>query len=191
METINAVGLACPLPVVKAKKALREMKGEGEVLVYVDNKTAAENLEKLAKSLKCGYSVTETGENRFEVKITKTSEANAVNAGDTIIAISSDKMGEGDPKLGESLMKAFIYALTESDTPPSKIIFYNCGAKLPVNGSPVLDDLKLLEEKGISIYTCGACLNHYGLTESLAAGEITNMYAIVEMLGGAERIIKP
>lgn len=190
MNIIDATGLTCPLPVVKARKALREIES-GEIMVYVDNKTSAENLEKLAKSLKCGFALGGKAP-RYEVKITKTQDAGGVGGvGDTIVVIEGVTMGKGDDALGESLMKAFIYALTESDAMPSAVVFYNGGAKLPVAGSPVLDDLKTLEQKGVPLYTCGACLNHYGLTESLAAGEITNMYAIVEMLHGAAKIIKP
>ena len=46
---INAMGEACPMPVVKAKKAFNE--GATGVEISVDNKVAVENLEKLAKSL--------------------------------------------------------------------------------------------------------------------------------------------
>ena len=46
---INAMGEACPMPVVKAKKAFNE--GATGVEISVDNKVAVENLENLAKSL--------------------------------------------------------------------------------------------------------------------------------------------
>ena len=53
MEQIDARGQACPLPVVRAKKALSAM-GEGVLEVLVDNETAVHNLEALAKTLKVG-----------------------------------------------------------------------------------------------------------------------------------------
>ena len=43
----------------------------------------------------------------------------------------------------------------------------------------------------MEILTCGTCLNHYGLTEELAVGSVTNMYAIVEKLAGAGKVVKP
>jgi len=49
----------------------------------------------------------------------------------------------------------------------------------------------LLESQGVEIMTCGTCLNHYGLTEQLAVGSVTNMYAIAEKLMGAARVIRP
>jgi len=39
--------------------------------------------------------------------------------------------------------------------------------------------------------SCGTCLNHFGLKEQLAAGEVTNMYDIVDQLRTAARVIRP
>ena len=69
--------------------------------------------------------------------------------------------------------------------------FYNGGATLTAEGSDSLEDLKHLEEQGVEILTCGTCLNYYGLSEKLQVGSVTNMYAIVEKMTGADKIIKP
>ena len=71
------------------------------------------------------------------------------------------------------------------------MLFYNGGAKLTVEGSASLEDLKSLQAQGVEILTCGTCLNFYGLSDKLAVGEVTNMYAIVEKLNGASHIVKP
>ena len=47
------------------------------------------------------------------------------------------------------------------------IAFYTEGVKLLVSGSPVLEQLKALEEKGVRLIACGTCLNHYGLADDL------------------------
>ena len=39
--------------------------------------------------------------------------------------------------------------------------------------------------------TCGTCLHYYGLAERLAVGGVTNMYAIVETLANAGKVIQP
>ena len=70
METIDARGQACPLPVVRAKRALSEM-GEGALEVLVDNETAVRNLEALAKTLKCACSSERRGEAQFAGRIEK------------------------------------------------------------------------------------------------------------------------
>ena len=41
---VDALGDACPLPVVKAKKAISELQGAGQVEVLVDNEIAVQNL---------------------------------------------------------------------------------------------------------------------------------------------------
>ena len=70
-------------------------------------------------------------------------------------------MGEGNDELGHVLMKSFIFAVTQLDELPKKMVFYNGGAKLTVEDSPALEDLKSLAEQGVEIMTCGTCLDYY------------------------------
>ena len=51
--------------------------------------------------------------------------------------------------------------------------------------------MKSLEAQGVEILTCGTCLNHYGLTDSLRVGSVTNMYVIAEKMTRAGLIVKP
>ena len=108
-----------------------------------------------------------------------------------VVAISSDKMGEGSDELGHILMKSFLYALGQQDELPDAIIFYNGGAHVTCQESPALEDLKSMEAQGVEITTCGTCLYHYGLRDQLKVGSVSNMYAIVERLTGADLVIKP
>ena len=48
-----------------------------------------------------------------------------------------------------------------------------------------------LESQGVEILTCGTCLNHYGLSEKLAVGSVTNMYQIAQILTEAGKVIRP
>ncbi|MGN0986897.1 MAG: DsrE family protein, partial [Otoolea sp.] len=68
---------------------------------------------------------------------------------------------------------------------------YNGGVKLAVEGAVSVEDLKSMEAQGVQILACGTCLNYYGLTEQLAVGSVTNMYAIVEELNAAGKVIRP
>ena len=88
-------------------------------------------------------------------------------------------------------MKGFLFAVSQLPELPRTMLFYNGGASLTCKGSGSLEDLKSLEAQGVEILTCGTCLNHYGLTEELAVGGVTNMYAIVEKLAGAGKVVKP
>ena len=108
-----------------------------------------------------------------------------------LVVLSGNTMGSGDSRLGTSLMKAFVFALTKQDQLPDTILCYNTGAYLTCADSDTLEDLKLLESEGVTILTCGTCLDFYGLKEKLAVGGVTNMYDIVERMENASRIIKP
>ena len=109
----------------------------------------------------------------------------------TVVVVSSDRMGEGNDELGKVLIKGFIFAVTQLDTLPKTMLFYNGGATLTAEGSDSLEDLKSLEAQGVEIMTCGTCLDYYGLKEKLQVGTVTNMYSIVETMAKAGRIVKP
>ncbi|ONI46959.1 hypothetical protein AN643_00155 [Candidatus Epulonipiscioides saccharophilum] len=108
--------------------------------------------------------------------------------GGHIIVIDSDSMGTGDPILGKLLLKGFIFSLTQTLPIPQKIILYNRGVFLSTEIEDTINDLKLLENLGTEIVSCGTCLNHYQL--QLKVGTPTNMYEIVEWQTAAKKIIK-
>jgi len=88
-------------------------------------------------------------------------------------------------------MRGFFHTLQELDTLPDKIIFYNSGVKLTVNGSDVLEDIRELAQAGVEMLVCGTCLNFFSLTDRLAVGTISNMYEIADVLTSAGRLIRP
>ena len=205
MIKVNAIGDACPIPVVKTKNAIRELGGSGVVEVSVDNEIAVQNLLKMAKQKEyeaefekksnTEYIVTinvNGGEVSDAKPVTKaTVKSDEIKLKETIVVIDSDKMGDGDEEFSKTLLKGFIYALSSQDIPPAKILFYNTGVRLTTEGSASIEDLKVLENAGAKIYSCGACLNNYGLTEKLSVGEVTNMYDIVSYLMEADLVIRP
>ncbi|MBP2651662.1 MAG: selenium metabolism protein YedF [Firmicutes bacterium] len=201
-ETLDARGKACPIPVVETKKVLATLNVGDSVEVAVDNFIAVQNLSKMAAQKHFQVFSEKKAENDYLVTLTvtgtssKESAEKTVRISDssvdkTVVVLSSDKMGEGDEKLGRILMKGFIYALTEQEQLPETILLYNNGAKLSVEGADSLADFKLLESQGVEIMTCGTCLNHYGLTEKLGVGSVTNMYVIAEKQMQATKIVKP
>ena len=111
--------------------------------------------------------------------------------GNFVVAVDGDTMGRGSEELGKTLMKGFLFAVSQLPELPKTILFYNGGARLTAEGSDSLEDLRNMEAQGVEILTCGTCLNFYGLTEQLAVGGVTNMYAIVEKLAGAGKVVKP
>ena len=200
MIQVNAMGDVCPVPVVKTRNALMQLSGAGSVETLVDNATAVENLTRLADFLHAAVHSEQLGEGRYRVVITKgdapvEAPESIVCAPcakpNTVVVLSSDKMGSGDDELGSALIKAFVYAMSQQETLPDTVLCYNGGAKLSCEGSAALEDLKAMAAQGVEILTCGTCLNFYGLTEKLAVGAVTNMYVIVEKMSAADRLVRP
>ncbi len=203
LTTVNAIGDACPIPVVKTIKAINALTGPGTIETHVDNETAVENVTKLAAGKGFAVSSEKVDDNHYVIRIEADGAATvdekeadtvctiAPKKGKVVAAIASDCMGHGDDELGRALMKGFIYAVSQLEELPDTILFYNGGAKLTTEGSVSLEDLKGMESQGVEILTCGTCLNFYGLSEKLAVGSVTNMYSIVEKLFGADKVIKP
>lgn len=203
MITVNAIGDACPIPVVKTRKSMETIKGSEVVETLVDNEIAVENLKKMAGQM--GYQVKdqklEEGKYSVQIMVTEAEKTEKIQAdicdcrptaaSDKVVVIRSNVMGEGDPELGKVLIKGFIYALSQQEELPKTILFYNGGACLTCEGSASLDDLKELEHRGVKILTCGTCLNFYGLSEKLKVGEVTNMYEIAETMSKASLIVSP
>lgn len=190
MLEVNAIGLVCPVPVIMTKKALNSIE-EGEVSVLVDNETAKENLEKLAKEMGYSYVSSKKDEN-IQVVITKTLEIKEETKEEEniVVVIDSDEMGKGDRELGEVLIKGFVYSLTEMETLPKTIILYNKGVFLATKNENTIEDLKKLETMGVEVISCGTCVNYYGLQDSLKVGTLTNMYTILDRQMKAKKVVR-
>ena len=191
MVEVDARGQQCPIPVVRAKKALAEAAVGDVVRVLIDNDVAVNNLKNLAASLKCTATDEKFADDDFAVSIEKGEAAQeAADCGcmpmaiepNRVVSIGSQYMGSGNGELGAILMKGFIYALAHQEKVPDTMLFYNGGAHLTCEGSESLDDIKELAARGTKILTCGTCLDFYGIKDKLAVGEVTNLYAIAEIV---------
>ena len=198
---VNAIGDNCPIPVIKAKKAIDGLTESAIVEVSVDNEIAVQNVTKMIRQKNLESTCEKVGENHYVIKI-QCGEVDKKELTDEVVytvekeekmvvVLSSDKMGEGDEELGEVLIKGFIYAITQLDKYPKAVLLYNSGVKLSSEGSDSIEDLKVLEEHGVEILSCGTCLNFYNLQDKLQVGKVTNMYSIVEELAGATNVIRP
>ena len=202
-KMIDCKGLNCPLPVVNAKKAAEGLNSGDVLTVLVDNEIAVQNLTRFAEHKGFAVSAQKKADKEYAVVMQiagspaePAQEEEAACVMDSrrkgmLVVLSGNVMGTGDAKLGTSLMKAFVFALTKQDQLPDTILCYNTGAYLTCEGADTLEDLKLLESEGVTILTCGTCLDFYGLKEKLAVGGVTNMYDIVERMENAAQIIKP
>lgn len=196
---LDARGKACPQPVVLALRALAQRKPGETLYVLVDNEAAVENLKRMAAHKDCPCTVSRR-EGCWTVAIGGGADAAAPEqedgarpaalcGGAAVVAVGTDQMGRGSEELGRTLLKGFLYALAQLETPPETVLFFNGGAKLTAQGSQSLDDLRELESRGAQILTCGTCLDYYGLKDQLAVGSVTNMYQIAQLLTQAGRLV--
>jgi len=108
---------------------------------------------------------------------------------DTTILVTRNGMGEADFELQSKLINTYFRLLNENDILPAVICFYADGVKLVVDGSPVLDTLKSLEEKGVRLVLCNTCLNFYGLAEKVQVGVVGGMGDIIEAQVKASKVV--
>ncbi len=203
MITIDTTGDVCPVPVIKTKKAM-EQPGVQELMVIVDNDISMNNVKKMAVSLGAEVTIEKINDTRIQLTIQnhqskveesgcaeKVEETKKEKASKVVVAISSKEMGSGEEELGHILMKGFIFALSQLDELPQTILFYNGGAFLTTNDSECIEDLRMMEQQGVEILTCGTCLDFYGKKDQLGVGNVTNMYNIVDILAKADKVIRP
>ena len=188
---LDCCNLACPEPVLRTKKALEEMPEDSVLEVIVNAASSVANVERFASN--SGYECRrEEGENgttlitivkgyACEISAEEKKKESFLNR---TIFIKDDKVGEGE--LGSVLMKGFLKSTLEFDRLPKNIVLVNRGVYLTTDTNryeEVIGYLRELESRGVKIYSCGLCLNHYGIdTEKVQVGEIGNAYDTMDML---------
>ena len=194
MMTLDCRGQQCPQPVIQVRRQLLAAPAT-PLQVLVSDPAARDNVRRLASSRGYQVAIVETDAGAFRLDLVPTEpiagQVLTPVSGPTVVLVSADQMGLGDPQLGQVLMKNFIFTLAEGDTAPDLMLFVNGGARLTVAGSEVLEPLQLLADNGTDIATCGLCLEFFDLKEALAIGRVTNMLEIATALQGAGRIVRP
>ncbi len=199
---IDARGLGCPKPVIMAEEALAQIE-EGIVEVLVDNEVSVKNLTKFAT--KNGfYSESARAEGFWRIKIVKGypcevqkqelkekhgEEPAKKTAEELFVVVATDTMGK-DEELGRILMKGLFETMKVYRELPNTIFFLNTGVKLTTVNEETVALLKEFDAMGVLIFTCGTCLDFFGLKEKLAVGSASNMFDIQAALLRADRVIK-
>ena len=191
METIDCRGLSCPAPVITVKNALQD---HGTFRVLLDDGAPYENVLRFSRNHGCLVAEQHDGAG-WLLTITAPPESGpaargAATTGERVLLVTSDLLGDGPEELGRLLMKNFIHTLLETREPPARILFMNRGVFLSCEGSDLLEALEKLGGMGVGIFSCGLCLDFFGLKEKLRAGTTTNMLATVESLLSSGLVIK-
>jgi selenium metabolism protein YedF len=189
---IDCCNLACPEPVLKTKKALEELEDDSILEVVVNSVSSIENVKRFAT--KSGYENREeeledgkvliTIIKGYECAIVPSKSEKMLNKS---VFIKTDRVGNGE--LGATLMKGFIKNILEFKELPKNIIFVNEGVFLTTKDEhlDLIESLKELENRGVSIYSCGLCMDFYKIdAKELKVGVIGNAYDTVDMLLNTE-----
>lgn len=105
------------------------------------------------------------------------------------LLVTNNGMGNADEALRHKLIRTYFQLLDDSNTLPNVICFYTEGVKLVTHASPVLDLLRALERKGVTLTICSTCLNYYGLVDQVAVGVVGGMTDIIEAQWRADKVI--
>lgn len=192
---LDCSGLACPEPVLQTKKALEALPNDAVLEVVVDNIASRENVIRFAQNGGFDVRTEDLGENKTLITIVKGFTCNVVSDAkedsflDKTLFLKSDKVGEGE--LGAKLIVGFLKSTLELPKLPKRIICVNQAVLLTTadESAPITEVLKALEAKGVEIFSCGVCLEFYGVTDKLKVGKIGNAYNTIEMLFGGEGTI--
>ena len=210
MREIDVRSLACPGPVLRLRELLDA--GERQLRLHVADQLSRSNVTRFAASRGAEVVVDDPGDGSFVLTITagfgagharpggqellacdRPDDRTAVTAArrPRVVQVTGDTMGTGDNELGALLMRSFLKTQAQLERRPDTIVFYNRGVTLCCEGSPLLDDLRALEDAGVEIIACGTCLNFFELVDRLAVGRVTDMLEIAGRLAGAGSIVRP
>jgi len=201
MKILDAKGLKCPMPLIETKKALKEIDTEESLKIIIDNETSVKNVMHFLEDNNLPVKQIRNGD-IFELTVNKTEdesfetsdaaaycEVPAEKDRSYVIMLAKDHLGEGEHELGHALVGAMLNSALAMETLPAKVIFMNSGINLVLKDSLFLTQLKELESKGVTIITCGTCLDYYGKMDELAVGRVSNMAEIMESMLEVGKVI--
>ncbi len=186
---LNCKDLACPQPVLELKKALESLPTDGIIELELNSVSSVENCRRFALSQGCTEESQLLPDGITLMKIVKgfgcdvTLEKKEDTLLNRTLFIKTDRIGNGE--LGKKLMNGFLKTTLEFEALPRYIIFVNEGVLLTTQSenSEIIDSLQALSARGVTIYSCGLCLNALGIDPStLSVGEIGNAYDTMRIL---------
>lgn len=192
---LDCSGLACPEPVLQTKKALETLPNDSVLEVTVSSLASKENVTRFAQNGGFDVRVQDLGEGKSLITIVKGFTCKTVVDAkdekflDKTLFLKSDKVGEGE--LGAKLIVGFLKSILELPKLPKRIVCVNQAVLLTTadESAPIMEVLKALEAKGVEIYSCGVCLEFFGVSDKLKVGKIGNAFGTIEMLFGGDGTI--
>lgn len=107
-----------------------------------------------------------------------------------VLVFKTDGMGISEiGPLKEKLAGTFLTLTAQMEPLPKAICLYTDGVKLACEGSPVLNELTTLEQRGVYIIICQTCLNTFGLSKQVRVGIVGGMGDIITAIWQADKVV--
>ena len=194
---LDCRNLNCPEPLLRAKKALGELKIGENLEILVNDVAPRENIKRFLAKNGFEAQISQAGADTL-IKTVKTDELKDESIDDIYCDVTAPKRGKviflneeqcGNGPIGKSLLAKFLGAALNLDEKPVKVICVNNAVLITTNrGHECFEAIKKLNEAGAEILSCGSCLEGYKLVDKLAIGEISNAYEIMDVLSKYEVI---
>ncbi|WP_299224480.1 sulfurtransferase-like selenium metabolism protein YedF [uncultured Campylobacter sp.] len=194
---LDCRNLNCPEPLLRAKKALGELKIAESLEILVNDVAPRENIKRFLAKNGFEAKISQAGADTL-IKTVKTDELKDESIDDIYCNVTAPKRGKviflneeqcGSGPIGKSLLAKFLGAALNLDEKPVKVICVNNAVHITTNrGHECFEAIKKLNEAGAEILSCGSCLEGYKLVDKLAIGEISNAYEIMDVLSKYEVI---
>jgi len=107
----------------------------------------------------------------------------------TVILVTRNGMGETSPELQQTLVTKYFQLLLADGRLPAAVCFYADGVRLACDGSPLLDTLQALEDRGVPLIVCTTCLTALDLLERRKVGIAGSMPDIIDAQWRADKVI--
>jgi len=192
---IDCCGLACPEPVINTKKSLEILPDDSILEVLVDSNASKENVIRFAKNegLTVSDEIIENGNTKITIvkgfACTIAADEDESKFLNKVLFLKDDKVG--DNELGSMLVVGFLKTILELPKLPKAIYLVNRAVYLSTaaEDSDIIKILRIYEEKGVEIFSCGICLDFYKISDDLKVGMTGNAFGTVDALLSCENTI--
>ncbi|MGE5188459.1 MAG: DsrE family protein [Gemmatimonadota bacterium] len=107
----------------------------------------------------------------------------------TAILFTRNGLGDAPAALGRALAASFAGLLAQDPEPPGRLLFYGEGVRLACAGSPIIEPLRQLAERGTDMILCRTCLDYFGLLDRVAVGTVKGMPDILAAMREADKVL--
>lgn len=98
-------------------------------------------------------------------------------------------VGDAPGERQQELAGVMLTLLNQSDVMPQRLLFYTEGVKLVCEGSPVLEQLKALQARGVELIICSTCLNYFRLADKVRVRIAGGMPDILQTMMPLDRLM--